>query len=374
MIPIRISPAFWFFAALIGFILSSGSLLQTVVWVGIIFVSVLFHEFGHALTARAFGLTPRIELVAMGGLTYHNGDKLPFWKQFLITLNGPVFGFLIVIAAEASLRFLPIPPGYFRTIIDQTGWINFIWTIINLLPVMPLDGGQLLRIVMEKIFHAKGLRYTFLIGAIFSLGCSLLFFLGQNLFAGALFFLFAFENFDGFRKSRFLRDTDRSVDFKQQLLQAEQELRAGNKEKALALFEKLRTDTKEGMIYVASTQYAAFLKYEQGKIEEAFQTMLPIRDRLDPEGMFLLHRLAFEQKNYPLVLDLAGAVFQNMPEAEVALRSAYAAAHLGAVEAAIGWLQTSLRSGAQNLKEIVQEAAFDPVRSDPRFNTFIQEL
>src|SRR5580692_10894316 len=86
-IPVAISPAFWIFAALIGY-LWTGTFLGALIWVGIIFVSVLFHEFGHALTALLFGKKPRIELVALGGLTYHDGDKLPFWKQFFITLNG----------------------------------------------------------------------------------------------------------------------------------------------------------------------------------------------------------------------------------------------------------------------------------------------
>ena len=47
-IPIAISPLFWIFAALIGY-LNSMSLVGTLIWMGIIVVSVLFHEFGHLL-------------------------------------------------------------------------------------------------------------------------------------------------------------------------------------------------------------------------------------------------------------------------------------------------------------------------------------
>ncbi len=102
-IPITIYPTFWLFAALIGY-LNSGSLIGTLIWIGIIFVSVLFHEFGHALTALLFGQHPRIELVALGGLTYHDGQKLPFWKQFFIVLDGPIFGFLLAIGASILLH------------------------------------------------------------------------------------------------------------------------------------------------------------------------------------------------------------------------------------------------------------------------------
>src|SRR3990172_11840545 len=97
-IPIVIRPSFWLVAALIGF-LNSFSFVGTLVWIGVIFVSVIVHELGHALSALSFGLRPKIELVAFGGLTYHRGDQLAFWKQFLIVLFGPIFGFLLFVAA-----------------------------------------------------------------------------------------------------------------------------------------------------------------------------------------------------------------------------------------------------------------------------------
>ena len=89
-IPIYIHPTFWLFAAWIGYV-NGVSWIGALLWIGIVFISVLVYEFGHALVALAFGLHPRIELVALGGLTYHNGQQLRFWKQFLIVLAGPVF-------------------------------------------------------------------------------------------------------------------------------------------------------------------------------------------------------------------------------------------------------------------------------------------
>ena len=85
-IPVTIHPTFFLIAAVIGY-LNSMSLIGTIIWFGINLVSVLIHEFGHAITAKLFGLAPRIELVAMGGLTYHEGGKLPYWKQFFIVFN-----------------------------------------------------------------------------------------------------------------------------------------------------------------------------------------------------------------------------------------------------------------------------------------------
>lgn len=373
-IPITIYPTFWILAALIAILFGEGDFLKMFIWVGVIFISVLFHEFGHALTALFFGRNPRIELVAMGGLTYHDGEKLSFWKQFLITLNGPVFGFLIVIAVYFLKDIPALSTGYAGHLLLQILVVNVIWTVVNLIPVLPLDGGQLLRITLEKFFDYKGLRYAFLSSAILSLAFCLFLFLTKNFLAGAVFFLFAFENFDNYRKSRFVRDSDRRDEFKKIFLEAELHLRQGDKVKALEAFESLRSSAKEGMIYDTATQYAAFLHFDQGHVQEAYRMLVPLKTRLDPDALALLHRIAFEQGDFTMVMELAGSVFQYVPEAEVALRSAYAAAHLKLAEASVGWLQTASQSGVENLKEITADKAFDPIRNEPAFKEFIATL
>jgi len=370
-IPITISTSFWIMAAVIAVLLGQADIVRILIWIPVIFISVLFHEFGHALTALLFGRNPRIELVAMGGLTYHDGDKLPFWKQFFITLNGPVFGFLIVVAVYLLKEIPALSAGQ---LLEQILLVNIFWTVVNLLPILPLDGGQLLRLVLEKIFAYKGLRYAFMWSAILSLGCCLLLFLTQNLLMGAIFFLFAFENFDNFRKSRFVSESDQLDEHKKTFLEAEMNLRQGNKERALAAFESLRTSTKQGLLYDTATQHAAFLHYDQGHLQEAYNLLISLKDRLDPDSLALLHRIAFEQGDYSTVIELAGSVFQYCPEAEVALRNAYAAASLKLAEASIGWLQTAQQSGVENLKEIILEKSFDPIRSDPIFQGFVSSL
>jgi hypothetical protein len=103
-IPIIIYPTFWILAALLAVLLGEGDFLKMFIWVGVVLFRCFFMNLAMHLTALAFGRKPRIELVAMGGLTYHDGDRLPFWKQFFITLNGPIFGFIIVIVCLSSKR------------------------------------------------------------------------------------------------------------------------------------------------------------------------------------------------------------------------------------------------------------------------------
>ena len=92
------------------------------------------------------------------------------------------------------------------------------------------------------------------------------------------------------------------------------------------------------------------------------------------EGIELLHRAAFDQKDYHLVLELAGESYQIAPSFETALRNAYACVLLSMVQPAIGWLETAQKDGVENLKEIIGENAFDPIRNDSLFQDFLKSL
>lgn len=369
-IPITITPMFWVLAALIGFF-SSGSLMGTLIWIGIIFVSVLFHEFGHALTARLFGLKPRIELVAFGGVTYHEGTVRGFWKQFFIVFDGPLFGFILFILASILVQIPALGQGMVGAILHTLQFVNLFWTVLNLLPVMPLDGGNLLRVTLEAIFGAKGFRYTLLTSTVLAVGFSLVAFLFQAFLVGAIFFLFAFQSYDLWKKTRHFTEKDRSDATKRAFEQAERELLQGRKKEAMEIFERIRQETKEGMLYTLSTQYLAYLKAENGLTREAYDLLKPLQAELSEESLGVLHQVAFAEKDYRLVSELSGSCYRMAPGPEAALRNAMASASLGLVEAAIGWLQTALQEGVQNLSEIVRESAFDPIRADPQFQQFV---
>lgn len=370
-IPITIYPAFWIVAALIGFLNSEGSFAGTFIWIGIIFISVLFHEFGHALTAKLFGQKPRIELVALGGLTYHQGDKLPFWKQFFVVLDGPLFGFVLFLIAALLLQIPSVATGFAGSFLKLLKVVNLFWTAVNLLPVMPLDGGQLMRVILEGIFGFRGFRYALAASMVIALGISLVFFLYQGFLIGAFFFLFAFQSYDTWRKTRHLTETDRKDTLKEALEMAEEELRLGKKEEAAALFDKVRIEAREGMIYNAATQYLAYIKNELGFPAVAYQLLLPMRDELDSDSLCLLHRVAFEEKDFSLVVELAGTCFQFLPTAETALRNAFAHANLAQAEPAVGWLLTALQEGLQNLDEILADPSFDTIRHESIFKEFL---
>ncbi len=371
-IPISIFPTFWLFAAMIGY-LNSRSFVGTLIWVGIIFVSVLCHEFGHALTAVMFGQNPRIELVALGGLTYHNGQKLSFWKQFFIVLDGPLVGFILVLIATLLLQVPAFAQGTVAYILSLTRAVNLFWTIVNLLPVMPLDGGQLLRIVLERFFGLKGFKYAILTSMVIALAISLFFFVTQGFLVGALFFLLAFQSYDTFRRTRHLSETDRDDSLRQQLEVVEVMMQTGKKEDAFRLCKEIRSKAKKGMIYELATQYLAFLKYEKGDSRDTYDLLKSIREELGGDALCLLHKVAFEQKDFRLVIELAGTCFQNLPTTETALRNACAHAQMKQAVPAVGWLQTAISEGLANVTEVLSDPVFDSVRHDPSFQELLKK-
>ncbi|MBI5272529.1 MAG: M50 family metallopeptidase [Chlamydiia bacterium] len=372
-IPITIHPFFWLFAAFIGWIYTA-SFMGIVVWVGIIFFSVLIHEFGHALTALFFGQKPQIQLVALGGVTSYEGKNLRFWQQFLITFNGPLFGFFLFLFAslllQCNLSAWPTVQG----ILKATQMANLFWTIVNLLPVIPLDGGQLLRIVLEASFGLKGFKASLLIGAIVAALIAFYFLIQSAFLVGAIFFLFAFQSFDSWRKSRYASRSDRDEANRELMIAGETALREGRKAEAKRDFEEVRHRVSEGLLFVAASQYLAFLDEQEGKHKEAYDLLLPIKGHLSGDFLCLLHKLASNQKNYLLVAEIASDSYQASPTVETAVRNARAFAYLRQPEPSGGWLQTALQQGHVDLENLLREETFAAVKNDSEFRKFIDPL
>jgi membrane-associated protease RseP (regulator of RpoE activity) len=171
-IPVRVHPMFWLITAL----MSGGNVepLQMITWIGVCFVSILVHEMGHALLMKRYGQQPRVVLYGMGGLAISDGggwartklvgfDMRRRWlEQVFISAAGPGAGFLLALAVvvavyatggkvlwmEPSLKnpfsVLAVAIGpQFSVMATQLLWVNVAWGVMNLLPVLPLDGGRI---------------------------------------------------------------------------------------------------------------------------------------------------------------------------------------------------------------------------------------
>ncbi len=336
----------------------------------VILVSVLFHEFGHALTAVVFGQKTRIELAAFGGFTYREGRKLRLWEEFIVVLNGPIAGFLIFVVAYLVYRYVPIENQLLSFTVRFTFVANLFWTIINLVPVMPLDGGHLLSIVLEAIFGFKGIKMAIIIGLVVAVAISIFFFTIGQFLVGALFLILTFESFRSLRYYRIFNEKDRDAGLQQQIKEADAEYDAGHFDEALAKLQQVRAQTKEGILYTVATQDMAAIYKQQERFDEAYNLLQPIQKHLTGENLSLFHFLAYMNRDYRAVKLVASKCFQDSPSYNTALINALAYAALEESEPAVGWLECAVREGLPSIDEAVGRAEFDHIRDEPRFQKF----
>jgi Zn-dependent protease len=138
-IPIRVR---WTFAITAYLAFQSGAAPQTgAAIVAIVFVSILLHELGHAFMGRAFGLHPSVQLYAFGGLTsWVGGRNITHGKSLLISLAGPAVSLSI-----GAIAFVPAAMHPDNEVLTAVLVVNGGWGLFNMLPLMPLDGGNALR-------------------------------------------------------------------------------------------------------------------------------------------------------------------------------------------------------------------------------------
>ncbi len=158
-LPVRVHPGFWIGTLLLGWDASrgpGGGIEGLAWWILIVFVAILAHELGHALTARAFGATnTRIVLYWMGGLAISDGG-LSRGRRVVELLMGPGAGFLLFGAVWLAVQAAGGPEQLsLKKLIayEQLKWVCLAWGFVNLLPIYPLDGGQ---IAAEGFVARKG--------------------------------------------------------------------------------------------------------------------------------------------------------------------------------------------------------------------------
>ncbi len=179
--PVRVHPLFWLMALIVGYSFSGGVGIGLIFGVGVVFLSILVHELGHALMFRRYGSGCHIVLHAFGGLAIPGQEEGPAswgynakWsqsrqptlqEQIVISFAGPAAGFIlagltVIIVQLTGGRFeierlfgIPYPQPvlagnlaeniHLFLLVRALLYVNIWWGMMNLLPVYPLDGGQI---------------------------------------------------------------------------------------------------------------------------------------------------------------------------------------------------------------------------------------
>ena len=230
-VPVRVHPLFWVISLILG--LGSGPVdpVDMLVWVVVVFFSILIHEMGHATMQRAYGGHPWITLYGLGGLASCNDcDRSPM-KQMIISFAGPIAGFIFATIIVVAMRlaghafgfflsasgidlnslgvgsvlthrlgpvgfyFEPFPSPLANNVIGDLLFVNIMWGVVNLLPVYPLDGGQIARELFTLANPRAGIIQSLQLSAGVAVLLAAYAILNQRLYTALLFGYLAYSSF-----------------------------------------------------------------------------------------------------------------------------------------------------------------------------------
>jgi stage IV sporulation protein FB len=168
-IPVRVHPLFWVMTLVFGALNVQNAPINlfvgVAIWTAAVALSILVHELGHALVAKAHGWPPRIVLYGMGGLAVYSPTRQTRKSRILIDFAGPGAGFLLaglvlagVLLSGHSVSLLgllkvgsgPALAGRLGLFVTFMLYVNVFWGLMNLLPIQPLDGGGIAKAIIEK--------------------------------------------------------------------------------------------------------------------------------------------------------------------------------------------------------------------------------
>jgi len=251
-IPVRIEPGFWLMTLVLGSSMGTG--VGLALWCVIELVGVLTHELGHALAAKAFGARPEITLYTMGGLTrYAVPRDRPYgrFQSMSVSFAGPAAGFLLAALAVVAAMAFMVPGGSLveravalQALVHNRGsggavglalWlmllINVGWGLINLLPILPLDGGNILRAALGGRTPESGLVRALWVSSVLGPAVTFVTFKAGLLWASMLFGYFSYSSIRQLIDARRLA-ADRRAGLHARIEDAQRALEEGELERA----------------------------------------------------------------------------------------------------------------------------------------------
>lgn len=292
-IPTKIDPSFW----ILSFFIASGrgfNLSLILEWLAVVFVSVLFHELGHALVGQRFGLTPQITLYSMGGLTsWTNVTEISPAKNLAISLAGPAAGFLLgglcLVAGPAVLS--AVPSELFTTAYRDLIWVNIGWGVFNLLPILPLDGGHVLVTLEGWLTKRRDQLISHTISLLACFALVYLAFLLRSWWVAILAIWFGYSNVT-FLLNRIKASRDKNLESRFE--DAQKAINEGNLDAALDISSEIKKNALTAQMRSEASRLLIFIFIRQARYKEAEEELIRFNGLFGPEH-FLQGMLSYEK-------------------------------------------------------------------------------
>lgn len=366
-IPVHIHPSFWIFVIFFTNIYQGFSIQNCILGL-VLIISLLVHEYGHALTALHFGARPTVILEAFGGRAEYNAFGLTRKQQFFITLNGPLLESLLIVISYGLLECHLFENAYVRFFLYAMMRLNMIWCLLNLIPLEPLDGGRLCRYLLEQKFGYKGYKAHVCIGLVSAgLAIPYLFYQGFYFFA-ALLLILALQHLQLFKRNpRSLSSVDNPFHL---YVKSQQAIKNNEIASAKEILKRL-LKTKEISIKSSATESLAKLYMLEEKSDKSYELLLHADHHSLKEGKKLLCQLAYDRGNYALVAKYSRDIYAIDPSFETAVLNAKAFAQLYQPGLSGAWLHTASQFGAHTtplIADLLKDPAFAGVKDQAAFS------
>jgi len=114
-----------------------------------LFICIVLHEMGHAITAQAYGVEVQsITLWFLGGVARFEQMPRRRGAEALIAIAGPIDSFVIAGLCWVASWLVPVQWAATRFVLVYLSYVNVVLAVFNLIPAIPLDGGRVLRSVL----------------------------------------------------------------------------------------------------------------------------------------------------------------------------------------------------------------------------------
>ena len=208
-IPVRVEPIFFVISGLWGLRFLDAGPDVVLTWMACTFVSILVHELGHGFALKAFGQRSAIVLHGFGGVTVSAARPQPSRvRSIVVSLAGSITALVVlwlpartyVGAAVQSGDLFTLPKVLFYGV-QFLAFQNLWWSVANLLPIRPLDGGN----VTAEVFGVDRARRISIVAAV---GGGVWAFTHNEGYAGFFALFLAFNNWQEIRAAQAGADVD----------------------------------------------------------------------------------------------------------------------------------------------------------------------
>lgn len=203
---VYISASFLIVMALFAFsgVQDASQLMVGLLWIPILFISILLHELGHAVASKSLGYgNSQIVFWGLGGVAVnsYSGRRAPK-KDIIVSLAGPAVSFVLAglsFGAWMAVEGAMTSTGLFGKFLELMFMANMFWAVFNMLPIYPMDGGQALSSGLKLFYknQGKALRTTgivSIVALVVTIGISFPLFGGPGTFMLLLGAYFAYLN------------------------------------------------------------------------------------------------------------------------------------------------------------------------------------